>query len=69
MVWDLMQKKYGTLSKNEIVTVLEFNAGQVGEYKWAKITRANGTIGYVANKYLIKCNDTKEGSDKIENTI
>ena len=51
----------GTLSKNEIVTVVELNAGEVGELAWAKITRANGVTGYVANKYLIKCNETKEG--------
>ena len=44
----------GTLAKNEIVTVLELNSGEADGYTWAKITRANGTTGYVANKYLVK---------------
>lgn len=44
----------GTLSKNEIVTVIELNAGEADGYTWAKVTRANGTTGYVANKYLVK---------------
>ncbi len=46
----------GTLSINEIVTVEELNAGEANGYTWAKIKRANGTIGYIANKYLTKCN-------------
>lgn len=45
----------GTLSMNEIVTALEINAGDANGYTWARIKRANGTIGYVANKYLTKC--------------
>lgn len=44
----------GTLSKNEIVTVIELNSDEADGYTWAKITRANGTTGYVANKYLVK---------------
>ena len=44
----------GTLSKNEIVTVIKLNCGEADGYTWAKITRANGTTGYVANKYLVK---------------
>ena len=47
-------EKITTLSKNEIVTVLELNAGEADGYTWAKITRANGTTGYMANKYLVK---------------
>lgn len=42
------------LSKNEIVTVLELNVGEADGYTWAKIKRANGATGFVANKYLIK---------------
>ena len=49
-------EKITTLSKNEIVTVLELNSGEADGYTWAKIARANGTVGYMANKYLIKCN-------------
>ncbi len=45
----------GTLSFNEVVTVENFNAGSADGYNWAKIKRANGTTGYVANKYLTKC--------------
>ena len=46
----------GTLNINEIVTVEELNTGEADGYIWAKIKRANGTEGYVANKYLVKCN-------------
>ncbi len=46
----------GTLSLNEIVTVEVFEVKTADGYTWAKIKRANGTIGYVANKYLTKCN-------------
>ena len=45
-----------SLNKNEVVTVLEFNVGNSNELEWARIQRANGTIGYMANKYLVKCN-------------
>ena len=51
-----MQQLFGTLSFNEIVTVLELNAGNADGYNWAQVTRANGTTGYVANQYLVKCN-------------
>ena len=45
-----------SLNKNEVVTVLEFNVGNSNGVDWARIQRANGTVGYMANKYLIKCN-------------
>ena len=46
----------GTLSLNEIVTVEELNVGVADGYTWARIKRANGSVGYVANNYLVKCN-------------
>ena len=45
-----------SLNKNEVVTVLEFNVGTTNGISWARIQRANGTIGYMANRYLLKCN-------------
>ena len=48
------EKAVATLSKNEIVTVEKIDAGEADGYVWAKIIRANGTTGYVANKYLVK---------------
>lgn len=44
-----------TLAKNETVTVIELNAANNNGYTWAKVRRANGTEGYVANIYLTKC--------------
>lgn len=46
----------GTLSLNEIVTVEVFEYKNADGYTWAKIKRANGSTGYVANRYLTKCN-------------
>ncbi len=46
-----------TLTTNEIVTVEELAVTTADGYTWAKITRANGTTGYVANKYLTACNE------------
>lgn len=46
----------GTLSLNEIVTVEVLEYKQADGYTWAKIKRGNGLVGYVANKYLTKCN-------------
>ena len=43
------------LSKDEIVTLIEENSGTANNYTWAKIKRANGTEGYVANEFLTKC--------------
>lgn len=45
-----------TLNKNEVVTVLEFNVGNSNGIDWARIQRANGTVGYMANKFLKSCN-------------
>ena len=44
----------GSLGSGEIVTVENLNYQTVGNYTWAKIKRANGTVGYVANCYLAK---------------
>ncbi len=46
----------GTLTINEIVTVINLNDTEADGYTWAKIKRANGMEGYVANKYLTKSN-------------
>lgn len=55
------------LNKDEIVTVLEYNVGNNNGIDWARIQRENGTIGYVANKYLEQCNNIKKTkSVKIE---
>ena len=45
----------GTLGLNEIVTVEQMEVAEADGYTWAKIKRANGSIGYVANRYLVKC--------------
>ena len=50
------QETITSLNKNEVVTVLEFNVGTTNGISWARIQRANGTIGYMANRYLLKCN-------------
>ena len=47
----------GTLKKNEVVTVLEFNAGTSNNLQWAKVQISNGNVGYIANKYLAPCNN------------
>ena len=43
------------LGKNEVVTLLQENAGTANGYQWSKIRRANNTEGYVATTYLTKC--------------
>ncbi len=43
------------LGKNEVVTLLQENAGTANGYQWSKIRRANNTEGYVATIYLTKC--------------
>ena len=50
------QETITSLNKNEVVTVLELNVGTTNGISWARIQRANGTVGYMANKYLLKCN-------------
>ena len=50
------QETITSLNKNEVVTVLEFNVGTTNGISWARIQRANGTVGYMANRYLLKCN-------------
>lgn len=47
----------GTLKKNEVVTVLEFNVGTANNLQWAKVQLSNGNVGYIANKYLAPCNN------------
>ena len=44
-----------TLSKDEVVTLIEEDSGEADNYKWSKIKRANGSEGYVASIYLTKC--------------
>ena len=43
------------LGKNEVVTLLQENAGTANGHQWSKIRRANNTEGYVATIYLTKC--------------
>lgn len=43
------------LGKNEVVTLLQENAGTADGYQWSKIRRANNSEGYVATIYLKKC--------------
>lgn len=40
------------LSRPEIVTVLDWNAGTSGGYQWAQVRKMNGIAGYVAKNYL-----------------
>lgn len=46
--------------KYQVVTVLEWNVGSANGYDWAKVQTENGTIGYIANKYLAQCNPSTE---------
>lgn len=60
--------KLATLTKNEVVRVLEFSYANSDGYTWAYIERSNGTKGYVANCYLAPCNENKQSSiARIEN--
>ena len=58
--------RVATLEKNEIVKVLEFKTASANGYDWAHIERSNGTQGYVANKYLTKCNNNA-GTEETNN--
>lgn len=62
--------KIATLSKNEVVKVIEFNKAEADGYNWAYIERSNGVKGYVANRYLTSANGNGNSSSiaKIENT-
>lgn len=57
--------------KYEVVTLLEWNAGNANGYEWAKVQTANGTVGYIANKYLQPCNpknnDNENNNDNNNN--
>ncbi len=44
-----------TLGENEVVTLIQENAGTANGYTWSKIRRSNGQEGYVAKDYLKKC--------------
>ncbi len=44
-----------TLSKNEVVTLLQWNSATANGYQWSKIQLSNGTVGYVASQYLVSC--------------
>lgn len=60
--------RVSTLVKNEVVKVIEFNKASANGYDWAYIERSNGTKGYVANKYLTKCNENAETVNGNNNT-
>ncbi len=51
-----------TLQKNEVVTVLQFNAATANNLQWAKVQLSNGNVGYIANKYLAPCNNNGVGN-------
>lgn len=51
-----------TLTKDEVVKVIDFNVGSANGYNWAQIEQSNGTKGYVANKYITPCNAKVESS-------
>lgn len=55
-----------TLSKNEVVTLLEWCSANVDGLEWARIQLSNGTVGYVANKYLVSCNGSSMQNVKID---
>ena len=54
-----------TLSKNEVVTLLEWNSATANDLKWARIQLSNGNIGYVANKYLLPCNNNNTSTKNV----
>lgn len=54
-------------AKNEVVTLLEWNAGTANNYEWAKVKTVNGTVGYIANKYLAACNPENNNNNKNDN--
>jgi beta-N-acetylglucosaminidase len=54
-----------TLDKDVVVTLLEWNVGTSNGYDWAKIQLSNGTVGYIANKYLAKCNSNNISNSSI----
>ncbi len=45
-----------TLDKYTVVTLIEWCSATANGYDWAKVQLANGTVGYIANKYLAACN-------------
>ena len=45
-------KKIATLKKGTKVTILQKKAAYKNGYYWDKVKLANGTIGYIASKYL-----------------
>lgn len=44
--------RIATLAKNTSVTRLEKNVAEVNGYNWDKVKLSNGSIGYMASKYL-----------------
>lgn len=59
-----------TLNKYEVVKVLELSAGTANDLQWSKVELANGTIGYVASKYLSPCSTgISDSIAKVEGTM
>lgn len=54
-------------TKNEVLTLLEWNSASANGYEWAKVKTANGTVGYIANKYLSPCNPINDDENNNEN--
>ena len=46
-------KKISTLKKGTKVTILQKKVAYKNGYYWDKVKLANGTIGYIASKYLV----------------
>ena len=43
--------------------LLEWSSGTANSYEWAKVQLANGTVGYVANQYLVACNNNNNNNN------
>lgn len=72
----------GSLNRDEVVTLLNWDAGTANGYDWAKIRLVNGTEGYIAKIYLKPCNtinnensnenkenQTNENNDNIDSQL
>lgn len=47
-------KRIKTISKGTVVTCLEENAAYKNGYHWDRVKLSNGTIGYIASRYLTR---------------
>ena len=56
-------KVLATLNKNAKVQMITKNYKESNGYSWDKIKLSNGVTGYVADKYLTQCENTKPKED------